>query len=147
MGNPETRKYTMVLQYMKKKSFWRITPEVLGGEEYTKAADVYFICNYCLQNNHCFELRPKIPFHTPKLITRMIVRCWDARVSHRPTFDETEKLSTATDTTPLNYKTHPRTIYTKWTPYNRFKGIKEIAKGGFGTIYCVKWIDILKLGY
>ncbi|RHZ83532.1 hypothetical protein Glove_91g58 [Diversispora epigaea] len=32
-------------------------------------------------------LRPKIPFHTPKLITRMIM-CWDARVTHRPTFEE-----------------------------------------------------------
>ena len=36
----------------------------------------------------CNGLRPKIPFHTPKLITRMIMRCWDARVSHRPTFKE-----------------------------------------------------------
>ncbi|RHZ82823.1 hypothetical protein Glove_103g68 [Diversispora epigaea] len=36
----------------------------------------------------CNGLRPKIPFHTPKLITRMIMRCWDARVTHRPTFRE-----------------------------------------------------------
>ncbi|RHZ73049.1 hypothetical protein Glove_233g18 [Diversispora epigaea] len=36
----------------------------------------------------CNGLRPKIPFHTPKLITRMIMRCWDARVTHRPTFKE-----------------------------------------------------------
>ncbi|RHZ85267.1 hypothetical protein Glove_67g77 [Diversispora epigaea] len=26
----------------------------------------------------CNGLQPKIPFHTPKLITRMIMRCWDA---------------------------------------------------------------------
>ncbi|RHZ51152.1 hypothetical protein Glove_482g79 [Diversispora epigaea] len=36
----------------------------------------------------CNGLRPKIPFHTPKLITRMIMRCWDARVTHRLTFEE-----------------------------------------------------------
>ncbi|RHZ76600.1 hypothetical protein Glove_195g22 [Diversispora epigaea] len=36
----------------------------------------------------CNGLRPKIPFHAPKLITRMIMRCWDARVTHRSTFEE-----------------------------------------------------------
>src|SRR6185436_14517873 len=36
----------------------------------------------------CNGLRPKIPLHTPKLITRMIMRCWDARVTNRPTFKE-----------------------------------------------------------
>ncbi|RHZ43513.1 hypothetical protein Glove_1033g32 [Diversispora epigaea] len=62
-----------------------------------------FIWNYCLQNSYglssisdishdkdlamkiCNELRPKIQFHTLKLITRMIMRCWDA---HRPIFKE-----------------------------------------------------------
>ncbi|RHZ64806.1 hypothetical protein Glove_320g141 [Diversispora epigaea] len=34
------------------------------------------------------RLQPKIPFYIPKLITRMIMRCWDARVTHRPTFNE-----------------------------------------------------------
>ncbi|RHZ44895.1 hypothetical protein Glove_707g71 [Diversispora epigaea] len=29
----------------------------------------------------------------------------------------------------------------EWIPYHGFKGIKEIAKGGFGTIYYAKWID------
>src|SRR5690349_18999592 len=29
----------------------------------------------------------------------------------------------------------------EWIPYNRFKDIKEIGKGGFGTIYYAKWID------
>jgi serine/threonine protein kinase len=28
-----------------------------------------------------------------------------------------------------------------WIPYDRFKDIKEIAKGGFGTIYKAEWID------
>ncbi|RHZ50704.1 hypothetical protein Glove_493g28 [Diversispora epigaea] len=36
----------------------------------------------------CNGLQPKIPFHTPKLITRIIMRCWDARVTNRPTFKE-----------------------------------------------------------
>ncbi|RHZ88739.1 hypothetical protein Glove_21g109 [Diversispora epigaea] len=83
-----------------------IAPEVLCGEEYTKAADVYsfgiiayelitgFAPYYDLPHDKdlarkiCNGLRPKIPFHTPKLITRIIMRCWDARVTHRPTFEK-----------------------------------------------------------
>ncbi|RHZ82877.1 hypothetical protein Glove_103g304 [Diversispora epigaea] len=81
-----------------------IAPEVLCGEEYTKAADVYsfgiivyeLITGFApyydvphdkdLARQICNGLRPKIPFHTPKLIARIIMRCWDARVTHRPNF-------------------------------------------------------------
>ncbi|RHZ74120.1 hypothetical protein Glove_227g160 [Diversispora epigaea] len=97
-NNPEKKNIFGVLPY--------IAPEVLSGEEYTKAADVYSfgIIIYemvtgippypdiphdkDLAIKICNGLRPKIPFHTPKLITRMIMRCWDARVTHRPTFNE-----------------------------------------------------------
>ncbi|RHZ77524.1 hypothetical protein Glove_177g15 [Diversispora epigaea] len=83
-----------------------LTPEVLSGEEYTKAADVYSygIIAYEIVTGFppyhdiphgqdlaikiCNGLRPKIPFHTPKLIARTIMRCWDARVTHRLTFEE-----------------------------------------------------------
>ncbi|RHZ88420.1 hypothetical protein Glove_23g130 [Diversispora epigaea] len=98
-NNPEKKNIFGVLPY--------IAPEVLSGEkEYTKAADVYSfgIIAYEIVTGFppypyiphdkdlamkiCNGLRPKIPFHTPKLITRMIMRCWDARVTHRPTFEE-----------------------------------------------------------
>lgn len=39
----------------------------------------------------CNGLRPKIPSHIPKLITRLIMQCWDARVDYRPTFEELYK--------------------------------------------------------
>src|SRR6185295_14945348 len=83
-----------------------IAPEVLIGGEYTKAADVYsfaFVAYEIITGippyhdvSHdkdlafkiCNGFRPKIPFHTPKLITQIIMRCWDARITHRPTFDE-----------------------------------------------------------
>ncbi|RHZ45927.1 hypothetical protein Glove_642g32 [Diversispora epigaea] len=39
----------------------------------------------------CNGLRPKILFHTPKLITRIIMKCWDARVAQRPTSKELRK--------------------------------------------------------
>ncbi|RHZ88737.1 hypothetical protein Glove_21g104 [Diversispora epigaea] len=137
-----------------------IAPEVLCGEEYTKAADVYsfgmiayelitgFAPYYDMPHDRnlalqiCDGLRPKIPFHIPKLITRIIMRCWDARVAHQPTFEELgEKLDKSykdykendfknkneitiqinyarkfskrlTNTTIINYKTHPEAIYT-----------------------------------
>ncbi|RHZ89598.1 hypothetical protein Glove_13g23 [Diversispora epigaea] len=98
-NNPEKKNIFGVLPY--------ISPEVLSGdEEYTKAADVYSfgIIAYemvtgippypdiphdkDLAMKICKGLRPKIPFHIPKLITRMIMRCWDARVTNRPTFEE-----------------------------------------------------------
>ncbi|RHZ60920.1 hypothetical protein Glove_350g168 [Diversispora epigaea] len=83
---------------------------IFGCEkEYTKAADVYSfgIVAYEVVTGFlpypdiphdkdfamkiCNGLRPKIPFHTPKLITRMIMRCWDARVTHRPTSKAPER--------------------------------------------------------
>ncbi|RHZ82821.1 hypothetical protein Glove_103g66 [Diversispora epigaea] len=97
-NNPEKKNIFGVLPY--------IAPEVLSGEEYTKAADVYsfgiiayeMITGFPpypdiphdkdLAMKICNGLRPKIPFHIPKLITRTIMRCWDARVTHRPTFKE-----------------------------------------------------------
>ncbi|RHZ88385.1 hypothetical protein Glove_23g112 [Diversispora epigaea] len=106
-----------------------IAPEVLSGEkEYTKAADVYSFGIIAYE-----IIQPKIPFHTPKLFTSMIMRCWDARVTHGPTFEElsnensgiviqikkAEEFSanqestntlTTTTTTPLNYQTHPQAI-------------------------------------
>ncbi|RHZ85563.1 hypothetical protein Glove_64g85 [Diversispora epigaea] len=142
-----------------------IAPEVLSGGEYTKAVDIYsfaFVAYEIITGippyhdvSHgkdlafkiCNGLRPKIPFHIPKLIAQMIMRCWDARITHRPTFDklykELEKyyydyrknkcennneitiqikeaeefsknkiITETTPTTPANYKTHPRAIYT-----------------------------------
>ncbi|RHZ90186.1 hypothetical protein Glove_5g52 [Diversispora epigaea] len=157
-NNPKKKNIVGVLPY--------IAPEVLSGdEEYTKAADVYsfgiiayeIITGFPPYPNipHdedltikiCNGLRPKILFHTLKLISRTIMRCWDARVAHRPTFEElsdefykylsdyynnkdseiviqikkaeefseiqeSTNTTTTTTTTPLNYQTHPQTIYT-----------------------------------
>ncbi|RHZ85174.1 hypothetical protein Glove_71g130 [Diversispora epigaea] len=87
-----------------------IAPEVLCGEEYTKAADVYSFAITAYQIitglppypnvphddelalKICNGLRPKIPFHTPKLITKLIMRSWDAQVIYRPTFDILHKV-------------------------------------------------------
>ncbi|RHZ80764.1 hypothetical protein Glove_132g101 [Diversispora epigaea] len=63
-NNPEKKNIFGVLPY--------IAPEVLSD----------------LAMKICNGLRPKIPFHTPKLITATIMRCWDARVTNRPTFKE-----------------------------------------------------------
>ncbi|RHZ83308.1 hypothetical protein Glove_97g64 [Diversispora epigaea] len=148
--NSPNKPISGVLPYM--------APEVLIGGEYTKAADVYsfaFIAYEIITGippyhdvSHdkdlaykiCNGLRPKIPFYTPKLITQVIMRCWDARITYRPTFknlkkelykyyndyfkntseiriqikkaEEFSKNQTTTATTPANYKTHPQAIYT-----------------------------------
>ncbi|RHZ83368.1 hypothetical protein Glove_97g56 [Diversispora epigaea] len=99
--NPQKNIISGVLPY--------IAPEVLIGGEYTKAADVYsfaFVAYELITGippyhdmSHdkdlafeiCNGLRPKIPFHTPKLITQIIMQCWDARITHRPTFKELYK--------------------------------------------------------
>ncbi|RHZ89236.1 hypothetical protein Glove_17g73 [Diversispora epigaea] len=99
--NPEKRQIFGVLPYM--------APEVLSGEEYTKAADIYsfgivayeivtgFAPYYDIPHDRnlalqiCNGLRPKIPEYIPKLITSLIMRCWDSRVIHRPTFGELER--------------------------------------------------------
>ncbi|RHZ69557.1 hypothetical protein Glove_283g148 [Diversispora epigaea] len=96
--NPEKRVIFGVLPY--------IAPEVLCEEEYTKAADVYsfamiiyeiitgFAPYYNIPHDKdltrqiCDGLRPKIPIHTPKLITKIIMRCWNAQVTQRPTFEK-----------------------------------------------------------
>ncbi|RHZ74596.1 hypothetical protein Glove_220g48 [Diversispora epigaea] len=155
--NPQKDTISGVLPY--------IAPEVLIGEEYTKAADVYsfaFVAyeiitglppyNNVSHDNGlalkiCNGFRPKIPIHTPKLITQIIMRCWDARITKRPTFEELHKelnkyledyrenklennneitiqikeaeefsknqtTDLKTTTTPMNYQTHPKAVYT-----------------------------------
>ncbi|RHZ88847.1 hypothetical protein Glove_21g79 [Diversispora epigaea] len=39
----------------------------------------------------------------------------------------------------LNAKDNDEFI--EWIPYDRFKDVKQIGKGGFGTIYYARWID------
>ncbi|RHZ84003.1 hypothetical protein Glove_86g90 [Diversispora epigaea] len=122
-----------------------IAPEVLSDdEEYTKAADVYSfgIIAYEIVTGFppypdiphdkdlamkiCNGLRPKIPFHTPKLITRMVMRDYlkegknkdseiGIQIKKADEFSANQELTntiTATTTTPLNYQTHPQAIYT-----------------------------------
>ncbi|RHZ82558.1 hypothetical protein Glove_109g35 [Diversispora epigaea] len=123
-NNPE-KKIFGVLPY--------IAPEVLGGEEYTKAADVYSFGiiayeivtglppyyniphNKDLAMKICNGLRPKIPFHNPNLITRMIMRCWDARITYRPTFKELENelFKYCVDYNETYYKNNKITIQIK----------------------------------
>ncbi|RHZ51189.1 hypothetical protein Glove_482g38 [Diversispora epigaea] len=160
---PEKKNIVGVLPY--------ISPEVLSGEEeYTKATDVYSfeIISYEIVTGFppypniphdedlaikiCNGLRPKIPFRIPKLITRTIMRCWDARVTHRLTFrelseelekyyddyadylrEESANTTNTTTTTPLNYQTHPHAIYTSRLPKpkneeNFEKELEELTK-------------------
>ncbi|RHZ76967.1 hypothetical protein Glove_187g72 [Diversispora epigaea] len=99
--NPEKKKKKRIFGVLP-----YIAPEVLSGEEYTKAADVYsfaFIAyeiftgllpypdvphDVVLARKICDGLRPKFPLHTPKLLKRIIMKCWDAQFTNRPTFKE-----------------------------------------------------------
>ncbi|RHZ84518.1 hypothetical protein Glove_80g28 [Diversispora epigaea] len=167
-----------------------ISPEVLSGEEYTKAADIYsfaFVAYEIITGlppyydvphdkelafKICNGFRPKIPFHTPKLITQIIMRCWDARITHRPTFKELCKELTKyywnyweygknnnneitiqikeaeefsknqTTTTPMNYKTHPQAIYT-----SRFLNFSNLPKPKNEENFEIKLEELTKSFY
>ncbi|EXX74633.1 Ste20p [Rhizophagus irregularis DAOM 197198w] len=83
-----------------------MAPEVLRGYQYTKASDIYsfgiIINEYIseeipynnIPHNHaltikiCKGLRPNIFKYTPKLLTDLITKCWDAKEDNRPTAKE-----------------------------------------------------------
>ncbi|RHZ88677.1 hypothetical protein Glove_21g213 [Diversispora epigaea] len=121
-NNPKKKNIFGVLPY--------ITPEVLSGdEEYTKAADVYsfgiiayeMITGFPpypdiphdrdLAMKICNGLRPKIPFHTPKLITRIIMRK-NKNSEIVIQIKKAEEFSENQESTNTNYQTHPQAIYT-----------------------------------
>src|SRR4051794_33632240 len=86
-----------------------VAPEILCGSQYTKAADIYsfgIIMNELMSeeipyNNIpydqtltigiCQGLRPKISEDTPKLLTDLIMKCWDAKAENRPTAKELDQ--------------------------------------------------------
>ncbi|RHZ84445.1 hypothetical protein Glove_81g23 [Diversispora epigaea] len=119
-----------------------IAPEVLSGEEYTMASDIYsfgiiayelitgYPPYYKIPHNRnlalkiCQGSRPKIPSEVPKIMVRLIEECWDADPKKRPTskqlFTIINKwlMSKAFDkfilptSTLPSYKLHPEAIYT-----------------------------------
>ncbi|CAG8570861.1 15205_t:CDS:2, partial [Racocetra fulgida] len=115
-----------------------VAPEVLYGEKYTIASDIYsfgIIAYELLAIEICKGLRPKIPSYIPEFITKLIMQCWNAQPEKRPTakelflnyhnkfhpeyIDQIEKAEKITNNilasnakTSLDYKLHPGAIYT-----------------------------------
>jgi serine/threonine protein kinase len=87
-----------------------MAPEVLRGHQYTKASDIYSfgrIMNEYLSEEipfndipHdeslaikiCKGLRPKISEDVPKLLTDLIIKCWDVEPKNRPTAKELSQI-------------------------------------------------------
>ncbi|RGB27290.1 kinase-like domain-containing protein [Rhizophagus diaphanus] len=83
-----------------------MAPEVLRGYQYTKASDIYSLGimmneyiseetpynniphDYALSIKICKGLRPNIFKYTPKLLAKLITKCWDAKAENRPTAKE-----------------------------------------------------------
>ncbi|RGB43384.1 kinase-like domain-containing protein [Rhizophagus diaphanus] len=83
-----------------------MAPEILRGQQYTKAADIYsfgivmneFLSeeipfndiphNEFLAIKICKGLRPTISKDIPKLLADLIIKCWDAEIKNRPTTKE-----------------------------------------------------------
>ncbi|UZO10108.1 uncharacterized protein OCT59_001706 [Rhizophagus irregularis] len=126
-----------------------MAPEVLRGYQYTKASDIYsfgiimneYISeetpyvniphNLALAINICKGLRPNIFKYTPKLLTDLITKCWDAKAENRPTakelyqeldklyvaagydeYNDKIKLNRTSKKKSKNIQTHPQAIYT-----------------------------------
>ncbi|RHZ80008.1 hypothetical protein Glove_139g399 [Diversispora epigaea] len=136
-----------------------IAPEVLSGdEEYKKAADVYSygIIAYELVTGFppypdmphdkdlamkiCNGLRPKITFRIPKLIATIMREGKNKgleigiQIKKDEEFSANQELTNTTTTittTPLNYQTHPQSIYTgRLLNFSTFQNprIKKILK-------------------
>lgn len=83
-----------------------VAPEVLRGDEYTKAADVYSLGvimweiavqrppfdhnahDKLLAQRICCGLRPHMGKNIPKSLAELIKRCWDAKIDKRPVAEE-----------------------------------------------------------
>ncbi|RIA89825.1 kinase-like domain-containing protein, partial [Glomus cerebriforme] len=118
-----------------------IAPEILRGQNYTKAADIYSfgIIMYevysglppyhdighdiNLAMKICQGLRPMFNIKVPQLIIHLIKSCLDANPLNRPSATEIEKqikeadeinnkLQNNVPSTNLSYKTHSEAIYT-----------------------------------
>ncbi|CAG8698847.1 17428_t:CDS:1, partial [Cetraspora pellucida] len=78
-------------------------PEIFISRTYSLASDIYSfgiiayeIASGLLAFNNtvhdinliCSGLRPEIPIHVPKLISDLIVKCWDAKPEKRPSSKE-----------------------------------------------------------
>ncbi|RIA87721.1 kinase-like domain-containing protein [Glomus cerebriforme] len=92
-----------------------VAPEILRGQNYTKAADIYSfgIIMYEVFSglppyydvNHdsnlvikiCLGLRPKFNIKVPQLIVHLIKRCLDANPLNRPTAEEVKSILTQCD--------------------------------------------------
>ncbi|POG60176.1 kinase-like domain-containing protein [Rhizophagus irregularis DAOM 181602=DAOM 197198] len=105
-----------IKQLVKKEGIYGVlpymAPEVLRGYQYTKAADIYsfgIIMNEFLSEeipfndipHDCFlaikvckGLRPTISNDVPKLLTDLIVKCWDAEIEKRLTTKELYQILT-----------------------------------------------------
>ncbi|CAB4408553.1 unnamed protein product [Rhizophagus irregularis] len=89
-----------------------MAPEVLRGQQYTKAADIYsfgIIMNEFLSEeipfndiSHneflaikiCKGFRPTISNDIPKLLADLIIKCWNAEIKNRPTTKELYQILT-----------------------------------------------------
>ncbi|POG74634.1 kinase-like domain-containing protein [Rhizophagus irregularis DAOM 181602=DAOM 197198] len=124
-----------------------MAPEVLRGYQYTKASDIYsfgimmneYISEetpysnvphyHALSIKICKGLRPNIFKYTPKLLTDLITKCWDAKAENRLTakelyqklveliefddeYDDKIKLNRISEKRSNNIQTHPQAIYT-----------------------------------
>ncbi|UZO10085.1 uncharacterized protein OCT59_001683 [Rhizophagus irregularis] len=140
-----------------------MAPEVLRGYQYTKASDIYsfgimmneYISeetpysnvphNHALSIKICKGLRPNIFKYTPKLLTDLITKCWDAKAENRLTakelyqklveliefddeYDDKIKLNRISEKRSNNIQTHPQAIYT--SRLLNFKNLPEPVNSG-----------------
>ncbi|CAB5374871.1 unnamed protein product [Rhizophagus irregularis] len=102
--------------------------------------------NHALAIKICKGLRPNIFKYTPKLLSDLITKCWDAKAENRPTakelyqeldeldyagydeYNDKIKLNRTSERRSSNIQTHPQAIYT--SRLLNFKNLPEPVNSG-----------------
>ena len=88
--------------------------------------EIYHECNKCYKKRRFLKKNNQI-----------CIICYQAKLLYKPSGNKT--IDEFIKDTQINFIQESSRM--KFVPYNQFKDIKEISKGGFSRVYKATWID------